>query len=302
MNELITVVDGKPVVTSKQVADHFGRKHRDVLVSLAKILETAGEFGSENYRTSSYISLQNKKLDCYEMTRDGFTLLVMGFDGERAQQWKIKYIEAFNAMEAELLQQKIWIGGLTQALEHICPTPPTEADNIRNQRAVKTLRALAAYWALLEEMPLRAAESAACGVGRLRRLDDLDLTQHQFSGMRDFLERAIIHSDKDMRPATEEQINAIKLLVEACAQFRYSRDRNIYDLLQEEYSVSIESIVNATRGEAKRIAALAHNLLHQQMMQTMTINEIKRRAQEADDKLPDSDELPPQLDEGEEQP
>ena len=226
----------------------------------------------------------------YTLTRDGFVMLAMGFTGQRAKEFKWAYIDAFNAMEAELLQQKIWIGGLTQALEHICPTPPTEADNIRNQRAVKTLRALAAYWSILEEMPLRAAESAACVVGRLRRLDDLDLTRHQFGDMRDFLERAIIHSDKDMRPATEEQINAIKFLVEACGQFRYSRDRNIYDLLQEEYGISIETIVNATSGEAKRIAALAYNLLHQHLMQTMTINEIKRRAQEADGKLPDSDE------------
>ena len=120
MNELITVVDGKPVVTTKQVADHFGRKHRDVLVSLAKILETAGEFGSENYRTSSYISLQNKKLDCYDMTRDGFTLLVMGFDGEKAQQWKIKYIEAFNAMERELLSGNTKFGSVMDALNEAC--------------------------------------------------------------------------------------------------------------------------------------------------------------------------------------
>lgn len=120
MKELITVVDGKPVVTTKQVADHFGRKHRDVLVSLAKILETAGGFGSENYRTSSYISLQNKKLDCYEMTRDGFTLLVMGFDGEKAQQWKIKYIEAFNAMERELLSGNAKFGSVMDALNDAC--------------------------------------------------------------------------------------------------------------------------------------------------------------------------------------
>ncbi len=296
----LTVQGDKITASSRDVAKAFGKQHRDVIRAI-DLLDCSQEFKLRNFAQLNF-TYRGRTFTYYSMTRDGFSFLCMGFTGKQAASWKEKYIEAFNAMEAELLQQKIWIGGLTQALEHICPTPPTEADNIRNQRAVKTLRALAAYWALLEEMPLRAAESAACGVGRLRRLDDLDLTQHQFSGMRDFLERAIIHSDKDMRPATEEQINAIKLLVEACAQFRYSRDRNIYDLLQEEYSVSIESIVNATRGEAKRIAALAHNLLHQQMMQTMTINEIKRRAQEADDKLPDSDELPPQLDEGEEQP
>ena len=94
-----------------------------------------------------------------------------------------------------------------------------------------------------------------------------------------------IHSDKDTQPATEEQIEAIRRLVEACAQFRYSRDRDIYKLLQEEYGVSMESIIGATSGEAKRIAGLAYNMLHQHLAQTMTINEIKRRAQEADGRM-----------------
>ena len=240
----------------------------------------------------------------YTMTRDGFTLLAMGFTGKRATQFKVAYIAAFNAMETALLQEKIWIGGLTQALEQICPTPPREADAVRNQRALIMVRAQAAYWAMLEEMPLSAAESAVCTIGRLRRLDELDLNRHLFSEMNDFLERVIIHSNKDTQPATEEQINTIKCLVEACAQFRYSRDRNIYDLLQEEYGVSIETIVNATSGEAKRIAGIAYNMLHQHLVQTLTINEIKRRAQKADGKLSDPEDKLPQVDDGpaEEQP
>ena len=300
----LTVQDGKVTASSRDIAKKFGKQHDNVLRAIQN-LDCSPEFKSLNFEGLKY-QYRGQEFPYYEMTRDGFSFLCMGFTGKKAAIWKEKYIAAFNAMEAELLQQKIWIGGLTQALEHICPTPPAEADNIRNQRAVKTLRALAAYWAILEEMPLAAAETAACVVGRIRRLDELDLAQHQFGGIRDFLERAIIHSDKDIRPATEEQINAIKFLVEACAQFRYSRDRNIYDLLQEEYEISIESIVNATRGEAKRIAALAYNLLHQHLMQTMTINEIKRRAQEADGKLTEPEDKPPQVDdgpgEGEEQP
>ncbi len=298
----LTVQDGKVTASSRDIAKKFGKQHDNVLRAIQN-LDCSPEFKSLNFEGLKY-QYRGQEFPYYEMTRDGFSFLCMGFTGKKAAIWKEAYIAAFNAMEAELLQEKIWIGGLTQALERICPTPPTEADNIRNQRAVKTLRALAAYWAILEEMPLAAAESAACVVGRLRRLDDLDLARHQFGDMRDFLERAIIHSDKDTRPATEEQINAIKFLVEACAQFRYSRDRNIYDLLQEEYGISIETIVNATRGEAKRIAALAYSLLHQHLMQTMTINEIKRRAQEADGKLSEPENKPPQVDDGpaEEQP
>ena len=54
---------------------------------------------------STYVNSQNKKQPMYLMNRDGFTLLAMGFTGEKALKWKIKYIAAFNAMESELKKQ-----------------------------------------------------------------------------------------------------------------------------------------------------------------------------------------------------
>ena len=120
MNELITVVDGKPVVTSKQVADHFGKAHRSVLRDISAELKTAGEFGEHNFVLSSYTSEQNKVLPCYTMTRDGFSLLAMRFIGEKAQYWKIKYIEAFNAMERELLSGNAKFGSVMDALNDAC--------------------------------------------------------------------------------------------------------------------------------------------------------------------------------------
>ena len=326
--ECLTVINDHVTTTSIDVARIFGKRHDHVLRTIEAI-EIPGEFTYPNFELSDdlpknelsddlpkngeikmqpftkceYKDPSGRTYPAYRMTRDGFTFLVMGFTGKRATLFKWAYIAAFNRMEAALFQEKIWIGGLTQALEQICPTPPREADAVRNQRALIMVRAQAAYWAMLEEMPLSAAESAVCTIGRLRRLDELDLNRHLFGEMNDFLERVIIHSNKDTQPATEEQINTIKCLVEACAQFRYSRDRNIYDLLQEEYGVSIETIVAATSGEAKRIAGIAYNMLHQHLVQTLTINEIKRRAQKADGKLSEP-ENKPQVDDGpaEEQP
>ena len=309
--ECLTVINDQVTTSSLDVAKIFGKRHDNVLRAIDLL---AKDIPEDLYLLNFEETVQNRPSPLISgttiedrvvlMTRDGFTFLVMGFTGKRATLFKWAYIDAFNRMEAALLQEKIWIGGLTQALEQICPTPPREADAVRNQRALIMVRAQAAYWAMLEEMPLSAAESAVCTIGRLRRLNELDLNRHLFSEMNDFLERVIIHSNKDTQPATEEQINTIKCLVEACAQFRYSRDRNIYDLLQEEYGVSIETIVNATSGEAKRIAGIAYNMLHQHLVQTLTINEIKRRAQKADGKLSDPEDKPPQVDDGpaEEQP
>lgn len=120
MNELITVVDGKPVVTSKQVADHFGKQHRNVLVDIKSLLSDSGEFGKLNFLLTTYISSQNKELPCYEMTRDGFTLLAMGYTGKDALLWKVKYIEAFNSMERELLTGNTKFGSVMDALNEAC--------------------------------------------------------------------------------------------------------------------------------------------------------------------------------------
>ena len=120
MNELITVVDGKPVVTSKQVADHFGKQHRQILDIIRRITESQPDFGRASFSASSYTSEQNKTLDCFEMTRDGFSLVAMGLNGETALLWKVKYIEAFNAMERELLSGNAKFGSVMDALNEAC--------------------------------------------------------------------------------------------------------------------------------------------------------------------------------------
>lgn len=106
MNDLVSVVNGKVVVTSKQVSDHFGKVHRQILRDIRDLIGDSGEFGQYSFVLSSYKSLQNKELPCYEMTRDGFSLLAMGFTGKKAIEWKIKYINAFNKMEAEILSNR----------------------------------------------------------------------------------------------------------------------------------------------------------------------------------------------------
>lgn len=97
------VRDGKPAVTSLQVAESFGKEHRNVLADIRKILETDEDgFGALNFQQSSYLSEQNKEFPMYVMTRDGFVLLVMGYTGPGAMRVKKAYIARFNEMEREL--------------------------------------------------------------------------------------------------------------------------------------------------------------------------------------------------------
>ena len=58
-----------------------------------------------NFRQSSYFNVQGKEQPCYEMTKDGFTLLAMGFTGKKAIEFKLNYINAFNTM-IEIIQNQ----------------------------------------------------------------------------------------------------------------------------------------------------------------------------------------------------
>ena len=89
-------------VTSKEIADNFGKTHQHV-VDAINSMDCSDEFRETNFRASSYLSKQNKKLKCYEVTRDGFSFLGMGFRGKRAGKWKEAYISAFNKMEVYVL-------------------------------------------------------------------------------------------------------------------------------------------------------------------------------------------------------
>ena len=117
MSDLLIVKNGTATVSSKDVAENFGKVHRNILRDITNIVERTGEFGKRNFVLSSYKSLQNKNLPHYEITRDGFCFLVMGFTGEKADRWKIKYLEAFNKMEEMLKGEVSVMAKLNEAIK-----------------------------------------------------------------------------------------------------------------------------------------------------------------------------------------
>ena len=93
------------VCTSLDIAETFGKRHSDVLRDLEN-MDCSEEFRERNFALSSYKYVQNRSFPMYYITRDGFTLLVMGYTGEKAMKFKEAYIKQFNAMEA-ILQGKL---------------------------------------------------------------------------------------------------------------------------------------------------------------------------------------------------
>lgn len=105
MNKEITITydndHQQPVVSSLQVAENFGKQHKHVLEAIEKI-RAENSAVTEMFYETTYKTGTGKNYKMYLMTRDGFSLLVMGFTGKDALEWKIKYIQAFNAMEQQI--------------------------------------------------------------------------------------------------------------------------------------------------------------------------------------------------------
>lgn len=107
MDELIKITEkeGQLVVTSRQIAEDFEKRHADVIEKIEEFIKTENSVMTM-FIESSYKAGTGKSYKEYLITRDGFSLLVMGFTGSKALQWKLKYIEAFNKMEAKLKEVK----------------------------------------------------------------------------------------------------------------------------------------------------------------------------------------------------
>jgi Rha family phage regulatory protein len=106
----LAVIDGRPVVQSVAVAEHFQKQHKDVLRRIENLLIDLPEEHKRNF-APMFVTVEIGKgavrqSPAYHLTRDGFTLLAMGFTGRKALAWKLRYIDAFNAMEAELAARR----------------------------------------------------------------------------------------------------------------------------------------------------------------------------------------------------
>ncbi|WP_303758109.1 Rha family transcriptional regulator [Selenomonas ruminantium] len=105
LDELVQVNDEQVVTDSRRVAEVFEKEHRNVTATIREIL--AAENSAARFFHEITYENRGKQYPCYLMNRDGFSLLVMGFTGKKALEWKIKYIEAFNAMEKQLKTPKL---------------------------------------------------------------------------------------------------------------------------------------------------------------------------------------------------
>ncbi len=163
----VSVHDGKPVTTSLVVAEHFGKRHADVLRDIDALLaQVPDSFDKRNFAPSERdvrVGLGFTRRERYfELTRDAFTLLAMGFTGAEALRFKIAFLDAFNQMEAalssdsEAARLRAELAALHQRLAgyeaRLLPRVPALALDYQGQ---------AVHWCVLDGQPLLLAADLA---------------------------------------------------------------------------------------------------------------------------------------------
>lgn len=109
---IVSVINNHVTALSTDVAKYFGKNHFHVVRDIEKLIEKlptcrASIFGASEVQIASNLKNAPAKLiKAYRMTRDGFTLLVMGWTGEKALQFKLAWLDAFNRMEEQLRKQQ----------------------------------------------------------------------------------------------------------------------------------------------------------------------------------------------------
>lgn len=108
LRQLVVARKSGVFASSRDVAKRFGKQHKHVLRDIDRLMTEAPECRSKFGLASAAVKMPNggtRKERYFNMTQDGFSLLVMGFSGETATQWKLLYIQAFNLMR-RLLQER----------------------------------------------------------------------------------------------------------------------------------------------------------------------------------------------------
>lgn len=264
---IVEIDEGQMFTTSLIVAEAFEKEHKDVLKAISN-LECSPKFNERNFAPVEYKDAKGEMRPAYRLTRDGFAFLAMGFTGKKAAAWKEKFLEAFNAMEQHLISQ----GAIVRI-------PPKEPAATRKQRIIKLLRGHAAFWAFVDKIPYHAAELAVCahvGIDRLENIteegDGPKRIQAAFAYLDDVSSRPT--GDNESDKASQNEVAMLKHMLEACGQWRYTRDQDFEQYFEEMTGVNLGNAGKLSSHDAEKMLAVAGCLLHQTHQRTIDWNEF----------------------------
>ncbi len=150
----LEIIEGHVTTTSRQIAEHFGKRHADVIRAIRK-MEIPADYRERNFAlTFNEVHGPNgatRKEPVYRITRDGFTLLAMGFTGKEAMQWKVAYITAFNKMEQELQARTTRPANPAIDYDRISPAQAQDLKELAHAIVESKVQTFAETWARLHK-------------------------------------------------------------------------------------------------------------------------------------------------------
>lgn len=111
MNDLVIMHNRQAVTTSLVLAEVFDKKHKNVIQTISSKINSAENSAQykKMFAESTYTDRSGKQNKMYYLNRDGFTFIAMGFTGRKADEFKLKYIDAFNKMEEQIRNQSLQV-------------------------------------------------------------------------------------------------------------------------------------------------------------------------------------------------
>jgi len=132
---IVHVRDGGVYASSRDVASLFGKRHDNVLRDIDNLLKNIenSKFSASFSEASYRVEGQDRDYRAIDMTRDGFTLLTMGFTGKKATEFKIRYIQEFGRME-DAIRGQVPAFALPRTMAEALRLAADQADQIEQQK------------------------------------------------------------------------------------------------------------------------------------------------------------------------
>ena len=245
IENIVDIDEGKMFTTSLIVAQAFEKEHKDVLKAISN-LECSKEFAELNFQLCNYsseLAPDGRKYPFYQITRDGFSFLAMGFTGAKAAAWKEKFLAAFNAMEQELLNSRFaeYSSRIEQTRKPEIDAPQYTRRKPCTQKQLSGLEGLVDFWCHVEGIAKEEAMRtlyAAMHITELKQLQQFDLNNaFHFVWRAVFRIRSLSGS-----PAAEEKLRPVFGLMAAWECFGQTK-REIRNYISTMCNIdSVESI------------------------------------------------------------
>ena len=258
-NVELTLNNDRPMATSMQIAWHFNKRHADVLRAIDNLRELIQDqdFYKRNFALIEVdvevgTEGQTRKSPAFLLTRDGFSLLGMGFTGKRAMAWKLEYISAFNRMEAAL-QEKVDAERRSLSFLNL----PDESEDSRRNRQLNIVNGMLGFWANQEKISLRAADNLLCAHLNIRDLTHF--TNNHFGPAWDFIIQSSCFLRNEGQMIDDKSQEEIEAIFRACPNFKYMGNLDMQDMLTGICGASFDNMLVS---DPQKLLTLAWGMFH----------------------------------------